>query len=106
MTAVVEAFKERKAVHKRFEETKNAEGPRKRHCDNEACITIAHDVGYSGRAKHIEIRFFAIQDVINHREVDLVYCASAENNAEILTVAVLPQSHKDTAIRLSRSALQ
>lgn len=53
--------------------------------DNQACIQIAHDTGNSGRAKHIELRFLAIQDVVRREQIDEQYFNSEENQADIFT---------------------
>lgn len=63
MIAIVEASKNHKGVHKLFRELGHAKEPWTIHYDDQPCITIAQDTGYSGRAKHIELRFLAIQDV-------------------------------------------
>lgn len=44
------------------------------YCSNHAMIEIAHDSGYKGRAKHIELRFLGVQDVVTHQNIDVKYC--------------------------------
>lgn len=107
MIAVVEAFKEQKVVHKLFEESSNiVYAPWLVYCDNQAVIQVGHDSGYTGRAKHIELRYLAIQDVLHSRNIELKYCASDDNLADIFTKALLPCAQATGAARLHLAALQ
>lgn len=76
------------------------------YCDNQAMIQIAHDSGHTGRSKPIELRFFAIQDVVTRRDTDLKYCSSEENCADILTKSLFPQTHAKGASLLNLAAPQ
>lgn len=106
MIAVVEAFKEQKAVHKLFEEMTLCKEPWRMFCDNQACIQIAQNIGYNGRAKHIELRFLAVQDIVKRRCIDLQYCASTDNRADMLTKPLQRQQHTRSSDALCIRAIQ
>lgn len=107
MIALIEDFKEQKAVNKLFEEASAiTTGPWSIYCDNGAEIQIAHDSGYTGRVKHIEFRVLAIQDVVHCTEIEVNYCASEENRAGILAKSLLPQAHESGTARLNMAVPQ
>lgn len=85
MIALVDALTERKEVKNLLEETQNAEEPWKRFIDNQKWIEIAHGTGYNGQEKHIVLWYIAIQDVFDRRTIDLEYCCSDENDADVMT---------------------
>ena len=95
LVALVDAYKEQKAVYKLFKEVKLVEGSWKLYCDNQGCIAIAKGTGYRGRAKHIDLRYFAIQEVLKNGEINLVYCPSSENFSDLMTKS-LPRSLLNT----------
>lgn len=78
MNASVEAYKEQKAVHKLFEESRIVEESLNFFYGNQAVVQIAHDTGYNGRAKHIGLRLLAIQDIIARLKIDLRFCHQRE----------------------------
>lgn len=67
--AVVDAFKEQKAVQNIIEETKHVDGPCRIDCDIQETSSLEKNTSYSGGAKHIEISYVSIQDVVKRREI-------------------------------------
>ncbi|CAJ2627755.1 unnamed protein product [Trifolium pratense] len=53
--------------------------------DNQAAISIANDPVFHGRTKHFKIKFFLVQ---KDGDVQLVYCRTEHQNADILTKAL------------------
>lgn len=106
MVALVVAYKEHAAIHMVFEETGHVKEPWMTLFDNQSCIMIAHDTGYSGGAKHIELRFLAIPRIVSRQKIQLGYLTSAENAADVMKKALLPQAHKNAAMRLCITDLQ
>lgn len=52
-------------------------------CDIQSCISIAHDVCYSVKAKHIELQLLVIQYYVSLSEIDLKYLSGKINAADI-----------------------
>lgn len=65
---LVEEYKEHRSVHKLMEEPNIVHRSSSEYAENEAVLTISHDSSYTGRAKHIEFCFLAIQDMVHRRE--------------------------------------
>lgn len=85
MIAGFEAYKEQKSVHKLFQETGHSNGSRLLYRDIQACITILHDTGHTGRANHnIGMRFLAIRDVVKRREIALQFLCNIARQRTIV----------------------
>lgn len=74
--------------------------------DNQDIIQVAQEIGDPGQAEHIELRFFAIQEVVNRDGIMSKYCSPEENAADILTKALLPHNHAKGAKALHLATLQ
>lgn len=72
-------------MSKLFKETHHADEPWKKFIDNQPCIAIAHGTGYNGRAKHIELCYLAIEDIVYRRTMELEYCSNDESAADVMT---------------------
>ncbi|KAJ0392071.1 hypothetical protein ATCC90586_011078 [Pythium insidiosum] len=59
--------------------------PTKINTDNKSAIAIAKNVGYSARAKHVDIRYHFVRAHIAAGAVDLQYVPSASQLADFLT---------------------
>lgn len=72
-------------------------GPTIIHCDNKSAISITKNPSLHGRTKHIGTRFHFIHDLIGNGDIDVVYCKTDEQVADVFTKA-LP-CHKFEAFR-------
>ena len=55
------------------------------HEDNQACISFATKQVFHGRAKHVELKFHFIREVIQSKQCIISYCPSPEMIADIFT---------------------
>lgn len=91
--SMVEGFKELKFVKKLMYETYYSTITPIIFCDNQPCISIISGNGYTGRAKHIDIRFLALQDYKRAEEFDLQYCSTNFMIADLLTKPLEQHRH-------------
>lgn len=54
-------------------------------CDNQSSIKLSNNPGYLARSKHIEIQHHFVREEMQSKEIDLVYCNTNENVANIFT---------------------
>jgi hypothetical protein len=54
------------------------------HCDNKSAITMAKNPVYHSRTRHIAIKHHFIREAIEEGEVELKFCRSEEQVADIL----------------------
>ena len=66
----------------------DVKGPTPIYEDNQATISIANGRGISGRTKHIDVRHFYVREQVENRQLEIVYCASSMQLADLLTKAV------------------
>lgn len=90
---LMESFKEKKSVQMALEEFDMDHKTSPMMCDNQAAIKISHRTGYSGRARHIEIRFLVIQKFITRNKITSTYFPPEKNRADCLTKSLPPQLH-------------
>ena len=83
LVVLVDGYKEQRSVMKVFEETGHVCCPLRVYCDNQAYLDIVQGTGYSGRAKHIDLRYFAIQDLHKSKAIQLLYIPSEKNYARL-----------------------
>ena len=57
-------------------------------CDNQISIKLAHNPVYHARSKHIELQHHFMREKIEPKEIELTYCSTSENVADIFTKAV------------------
>lgn len=55
------------------------------YCDNSSAIKLSKNPVMHGRSKHIDVRFHFLCDLARDRIVELSYCQSHEQAADILT---------------------
>ena len=54
-------------------------------CDNNSTIQLSKTSVFHGRSKHIDIRFHFLRDLTRDKIVELSYCNSQEQVADIMT---------------------
>lgn len=54
-------------------------------CDNSSAISVSKDPVLHGRTKHIRLRFHFLRELVNNGEINLTYCRSDEQLADIFT---------------------
>ncbi|KHN02837.1 Retrovirus-related Pol polyprotein from transposon TNT 1-94, partial [Glycine soja] len=54
-------------------------------CDNNSTIQLSKNSVFHGRSKHIDIRFHFLRDLTRDKIVELSYCNSQEQVADIMT---------------------
>ncbi|GMF53154.1 unnamed protein product [Phytophthora fragariaefolia] len=59
--------------------------------DNQATIRISKNPEHHGRYKHIDIRYFFIQERQQAQDKDVFYCPTDKMPADILTKAFTPE---------------
>ncbi|RVX01687.1 Retrovirus-related Pol polyprotein from transposon RE1 [Vitis vinifera] len=56
--------------------------------DNQATISIANDPVFHGKTKHFKIKLYFLREVQKEGDIQLVYCNTESQNADILTKAL------------------
>lgn len=57
-------------------------------CDSQSAINLAKNPGQHGKAKHIELKYHFIRDMVKQEKVVLQYCKTNEQVADCLTKAL------------------
>ncbi|KAF5759181.1 putative RNA-directed DNA polymerase [Helianthus annuus] len=57
-------------------------------CDNKSTISLAKDPVYHGKSKHIRVKYHFIRELIKNDEVEVRFCTTKEQAADILTKAL------------------
>jgi hypothetical protein len=55
------------------------------HCDNHSCIKVSENLVFHDRAKHIEMRYHYVSDMVQKNILSIQYVPTAEQTADILT---------------------
>ena len=61
-------------------------GPTIIYCDNMSTIRLSRNPVMHGRSKHIDVRFQFLRDPCKDEKIELQYCKSGEQIANILTI--------------------
>ncbi|CAM8990990.1 unnamed protein product [Rhodiola kirilowii] len=61
------------------------EGPTRIMCDNKSAIALAKNPVFHGRSKHIGIRYHYIRELVKDGEIELEFCKTDEQVADIFT---------------------
>lgn len=67
-------------------------------CDNQSCIAIAKNPVFHARTKHIEVHYHFVRELISDGSIELLYCPTADNLADVFTKA-LSRDQLDHLIR-------
>ena len=70
------------------------------YCDNGSAIKLSKNSVVHGRSKHIDVKFHYLRDLTKEKVIDVVYCRSEEQAADIFT-----KSLKLTTFRKLRKLL-
>ena len=62
-------------------------------CDNKATIAMTKNPAYHNRTKHIDIRYHYIRSLAARKEVELKFCVTNDQTADILTKALSLDKH-------------
>ena len=54
-------------------------------CDNSSTIQLSKNPLFHGKSKHIDVRFHFLRDLVNDGVVELSYCNSQDQIADIMT---------------------
>ncbi|MCO5603060.1 hypothetical protein L7F22_057204 [Adiantum nelumboides] len=57
-------------------------------CDNQSCMAIARNPVFHVRTKHIEVQYHFVRELILDGEVEMEYCPTMDNCADIFTKAL------------------
>ncbi|KAK9927639.1 hypothetical protein M0R45_024815 [Rubus argutus] len=57
-------------------------------CDNKSAIAMSKNPVYHSRAKHIALKYHYIRDAVEENQVDIVYCNTEDQVADIFTKAL------------------
>ncbi|KAJ0748566.1 putative alcohol dehydrogenase [Helianthus annuus] len=69
----------------------NMDCPPTVYCDNKSTICLAKDPVYHGKSKHIRVKYHFIRDLIKNDEVEVCFCSTKDQVADILTKALQPK---------------
>ena len=61
------------------------DGPTLIYYDNSSTIKLSKNLVLHGRSKHIEVKYHFLRDLTNDGVINLVYCRSEDQIADILT---------------------
>ncbi|PON49914.1 hypothetical protein PanWU01x14_227220, partial [Parasponia andersonii] len=61
------------------------EGATAIYCDNSSAIKLSKNPVLYGRSKHIDVKFYFLRDLTKDGRIDLFYCKSEDQIADIMT---------------------
>lgn len=64
------------------------------HCDSQSVIYLANNRVYHARAKHIDVRFHKIRELVAYRHILLQKVQTSDNVADMLTKSVINDKFK------------
>ena len=71
------------------------EKPLKMYCDNEPAVFYAHKNKSSGAAKHIDIKFYIVEEKIQDHTISLEYISTRRMLADLLTKGLPPNVFRE-----------
>jgi hypothetical protein len=75
-------------------------GPTKLNVDNQGAINYSNNFINHGRTKHIDIQHHFVHEKLISNEVNIQYCATEDNFADILTKALMKPKHEELVKRI------
>ena len=70
-------------------------------CDNQSSIKLAHNPVYHARSKHIELQHNFVREKIESQVIELIYCNTSQNVADVFTKPVGRIHFEDLRKKLS-----
>lgn len=61
-------------------------------CDNKSAIALTNNPVFHGRSKHIDIKYHYVRELVKEGEVELQFCSSEEQVADIMTKPLKAES--------------
>ncbi|KAJ0801006.1 putative RNA-directed DNA polymerase [Helianthus annuus] len=80
-----------KGILKELQE--NVDHPLAVYCDNKSTICLAKDPVYHGKSKHIRVKYHFIRDLVKNNELEILFCPTKHQIADILTKALQPKDY-------------
>ena len=74
--------------------------PQKMKADKQGCIKLTENVLSNSQAKHIEIRYHYVRDMLEKGELDVIYEPTATMTADVLTKALPKDRHWEHATNM------
>src|ERR1035438_2674776 len=62
--------------------------------DNQGSIHLAKNPEYHARTNHIDIQYYFIREMIDMKKVELIYCPTQDNVADMLTKLLVRAKHE------------
>lgn len=75
-------------------------------CDSKACMSIAKNPVLHNRTKHISIKYHFVRELVQNQVVQLCFCRSEEQLADIFTKCLVAQSFCKSRSQLGICKLQ
>ena len=63
----------------------SVEKPSTLYMDNQSAVAVAKNPEHHGRLKHLDLRYYWLQDVVEEGYISPVHCPTAEMPADLLT---------------------
>lgn len=58
------------------------------YCDNKSAIALTKNPVYHGKSKHVRIKYHFIRELVSHGGVEVIFCKSSDQAADVLTKAL------------------
>jgi len=78
----------------------NQQNPKTLFCDNTSAIAISKNYVFHDKTKHMKIKFHAIRQFQQEGELELCYCTSEEQLANIFTKPLAKNRFEDLRVRI------
>jgi len=76
------------------------------YCDNRSAIAMSRDLAFHRWTKQIDIRYHFIRDLITKGEVQLKYCGTNQQIADIMTKSLSPGKHEYFRLKLGVTSFE
>mgnify|MGYP004712679549 CR=1 FL=1 len=76
------------------------------YCDSKSTIELSKNPVLHGRSKHIDIKFYFIRELVQGREIEIDYCRTEKQVADIFTKALKTETFVKLKKMLNMSKLE